>query len=137
MNAVRKPAASPQRNTAKGRVPKSSGSGACARPSAAKGRRAGGSQGSARVPIVSTVRAHEWHEEEGRAPVVRSGRAKVEEHACLPAYCDLGFIQRAVGSRFVSQNEPDDAKARRDEQWRQAYARCAGPGSPVQYALNA
>jgi hypothetical protein len=43
----------------------------------------------------------------------------------------------SVGSRFVSQNELDDAKARRDEQWRQAYARCAGPGSPVQYALNA
>jgi len=28
-----------------------------------------------------------------------------------------------VGSRFVSQNEIDTAKARRDEQWRAAYAR--------------
>lgn len=29
----------------------------------------------------------------------------------------------AVGSRFVSQNEIDTAKARRDEQWKAAYAR--------------
>jgi hypothetical protein len=29
-----------------------------------------------------------------------------------------------VGSRFVSQNEIDTAKARRDEQWKAAYARC-------------
>lgn len=28
-----------------------------------------------------------------------------------------------VGSRFVSQDELEDAKARRDEQWRAAYAR--------------
>lgn len=28
-----------------------------------------------------------------------------------------------VGSRFVSQNEIEVAKARRDEQWRAAYAR--------------
>jgi hypothetical protein len=80
MNTARKPVAS-QRNTAKGRVPKSSGSGACARPSAAKGRRAGGSQGSARVQIVSIVRVHEWHEQEGRAPVVRSEGAEAEKHA--------------------------------------------------------
>lgn len=30
-----------------------------------------------------------------------------------------------VGSRFVSQDEIDSAKARRDEQWKAAYARCA------------
>lgn len=29
----------------------------------------------------------------------------------------------AVGSRFVSQNDVDTAKARRDEQWKAAYAR--------------
>jgi hypothetical protein len=29
-----------------------------------------------------------------------------------------------VGSRFVSQNEIETAKARRDEQWKAAYARC-------------
>lgn len=29
----------------------------------------------------------------------------------------------AVGSRFVSQGEIDTAKARRDEQWKAAYAR--------------
>ena len=28
-----------------------------------------------------------------------------------------------VGSRFVSQDEIDDARARRDEQWKAAYAR--------------
>jgi hypothetical protein len=28
-----------------------------------------------------------------------------------------------VGSRFVSQNDLDNAKARRDEQWKAAYAR--------------
>ena len=32
-----------------------------------------------------------------------------------------------VGSRFVSQEELDTAKARRDEQWKAAYARCALP----------
>ncbi|EJD03840.1 uncharacterized protein FOMMEDRAFT_82308 [Fomitiporia mediterranea MF3/22] len=31
--------------------------------------------------------------------------------------------QGTVGSRFVSQGDIDDAKARRDEQWRAAYAR--------------
>ena len=30
-----------------------------------------------------------------------------------------------VGSRFVSQNDLEEAKARRDEQWKAAYARCA------------
>lgn len=30
-----------------------------------------------------------------------------------------------VGSRFVSQDELDTAKARRQEQWKAAYARCA------------
>lgn len=30
----------------------------------------------------------------------------------------------AVGSRFVSQDEIDTAKVRRDEQWKAAYARC-------------
>ena len=30
-----------------------------------------------------------------------------------------------VGSRFVSQEELETAKARRQEQWKAAYARCA------------
>jgi hypothetical protein len=30
----------------------------------------------------------------------------------------------AVGSRFVSQSDVDSARARRDEQWKAAYARC-------------
>ncbi|KAF8922435.1 hypothetical protein CPB85DRAFT_1267584 [Mucidula mucida] len=29
----------------------------------------------------------------------------------------------AIGSRFVSQDDVDSAKSRRDEQWRAAYAR--------------
>ena len=29
----------------------------------------------------------------------------------------------AVGSRFISQGDIDEAKARRDEQWKAAYAR--------------
>ncbi|PSR75929.1 hypothetical protein PHLCEN_2v8843 [Hermanssonia centrifuga] len=34
----------------------------------------------------------------------------------------------AVGSRFITQSELETAKARRDEQWKAAYARCiAGP----------
>ncbi|KAI0814843.1 NEFA-interacting nuclear protein NIP30 [Irpex lacteus] len=40
----------------------------------------------------------------------------------------------AVGSRFVSQNEIDTAKARRDEQWKAAYARLGQepPPQPVE-----
>jgi hypothetical protein len=30
-----------------------------------------------------------------------------------------------VGSRFISQNDLEEAKARRDDQWKAAYARCA------------
>ncbi|KAH9944096.1 N-terminal domain of NEFA-interacting nuclear protein NIP30-domain-containing protein [Epithele typhae] len=42
-----------------------------------------------------------------------------------------------VGSRFVSQGELEAAKSRRDEQWRAAYARHAGPGAPPQPAEDA
>ena len=38
--------------------------------------------------------------------------------AAIPSISTAG-----VGSRFVSQNELDAAKTRRDEQWRAAYAR--------------
>ena len=34
-----------------------------------------------------------------------------------------------VGSRFVTQNELDDARERREEQWRQAYARFVDIGA--------
>lgn len=47
--------------------------------------------------------------------------------APAPASMDdsIPSIQTAgVGSRFVSQNELEAAKARRDEQWKAAYARC-------------
>jgi hypothetical protein len=37
----------------------------------------------------------------------------------------VDFLQDFLISRFVSQNELDDAKVCRDEQWRQAYAMCA------------
>jgi hypothetical protein len=55
----------------------------------------------------------------------------------LPASCNLDFIWRSVGSRFVFQNELDDANARRDEQWRQASAGCVVSSLPTKYALNA
>jgi hypothetical protein len=70
-------------------------------------------------------------------PVHDSRRAEAEEHARLPASCDLDFIWRSVGSRFVFQNELDDANARRDEQWRQASAGCIVSSLPTKYALNA
>ncbi|KAI0051727.1 hypothetical protein FA95DRAFT_1554258 [Auriscalpium vulgare] len=38
----------------------------------------------------------------------------------------------AVGSRFVSQSDIDTAKARRDEQWKAAYARYISPPWPHQ-----
>ncbi|KAI0694908.1 hypothetical protein BC835DRAFT_1348815, partial [Cytidiella melzeri] len=40
----------------------------------------------------------------------------------------------AVGSRFISQGEVDTAKARRDEQWKAAYARLGQepPPQPVE-----
>lgn len=37
-----------------------------------------------------------------------------------------------VGSRFISQNEVDTAKARRDEQWKAAYARLGQEPPPQQ-----
>lgn len=37
-----------------------------------------------------------------------------------------------VGSRFVSQNDLDNAKARRDEQWKAAYARLGQDPPPQQ-----
>lgn len=37
----------------------------------------------------------------------------------------------AVGSRFVTQTDLDSAKARRDEQWKAAYARLAAPPQPA------
>jgi len=41
-----------------------------------------------------------------------------------------------VGSRFVSQNDLEEAKARRDEQWKAAYARCAAHKTYVTRGLN-
>lgn len=41
----------------------------------------------------------------------------------------------SVGSRFVSQGEVDSAKARRDEQWKAAYARLALPYDAPQAPL--
>lgn len=35
----------------------------------------------------------------------------------------------AVGSRFVSEADLDSAKAKRDEQWKAAYARCVSSDS--------
>lgn len=37
-----------------------------------------------------------------------------------------------VGSRFVSQDEVDTARARRDEQWKAAYARLGQEPPPQQ-----
>lgn len=43
-----------------------------------------------------------------------------------------------VGSRFVSQNDLEEAKARRDEQWKAAYARLgqAPPPQPVEDSFD-
>jgi hypothetical protein len=42
-----------------------------------------------------------------------------------------------VGSRFVSQSDIEAAKARRDEQWKAAYARCLKLSlSQVSFSLN-
>ncbi|KAF7436934.1 hypothetical protein PC9H_003768 [Pleurotus ostreatus] len=38
----------------------------------------------------------------------------------------------AVGSRFVSQDDVETARARRDEQWKAAYARHVPPPAPVE-----
>lgn len=51
---------------------------------------------------------------------------------CILVFCSRPVMDDAipsistagVGSRFVSQDELEAAKARRDEQWRAAYARC-------------
>ena len=42
-----------------------------------------------------------------------------------------------VGSRFVTQNELDDARERREEQWRQAYARFVSAPWPALSSLVA
>ena len=42
----------------------------------------------------------------------------------------------AVGSRFVSQSELDTAKARRDEQWKAAYARFVAEAPPTHTRPN-
>jgi hypothetical protein len=55
----------------------------------------------------------------------------------LPAACDLDFIPRFAGPRFVSQKELDDSNARCDEQWRQVHAWCADPISPAKCAMYA
>ena len=47
-----------------------------------------------------------------------------------PAFMDdtaPNLSSGAVGSRFVSQSELETAKARRDEQWKAAYARYLSP----------
>ncbi|KZV75537.1 hypothetical protein PENSPDRAFT_536291, partial [Peniophora sp. CONT] len=43
-----------------------------------------------------------------------------------------------VGSRFVTQNELDDARTRREEQWKQAYARLGQepPPKPTEDAYD-
>lgn len=41
-----------------------------------------------------------------------------------------------VGSRFISQNDLEEAKARRDEQWKAAYARCAADTALTQSTMT-
>lgn len=41
-----------------------------------------------------------------------------------------------VGSRFVTEHEIDSARARRDEQWKAAYARFVAPAHPTRTSPN-
>ena len=42
----------------------------------------------------------------------------------------------SVGSRFVSQSDLETAKARREEQWKAAYARYARPSEPNMHCIT-
>ncbi|KAJ6503416.1 N-terminal domain of NEFA-interacting nuclear protein NIP30-domain-containing protein [Mycena vitilis] len=50
------------------------------------------------------------------------------EEAMIPSLANAG----GIGSRFVSQDDVDTAKARRDEQWKAAYARLGMEPPPQQ-----
>ena len=63
------------------------------------------------------------------------GRVRRAAAAAISPMADDNHIPSissgVVGSRFVSQSDIDSAKARRDEQWKAAYARYAPVTAPV------